>query len=158
MACSILLTCPTLVTPISFRSRLASVNSSLPLMSFLTNPSMYSDNCSVSNQVATSWVPQDATSLAVLWLCCCCPAPAPFVRNFSQNKPLRLCSDWKQNICIYADTGFEQRKIDYLYLVLHLNCKKKILMMICRFYRSEECLLFFKLCDQIFNKRRTRLW
>lgn len=95
MACNILLTWPTFVTPISFKSLLANVNSSLPLISFLTKPSIYSDNCNVSNQVATSCVPHDATSLAVLWLCCCWLDVVPFVRNFNQNKPLRLCSDWK---------------------------------------------------------------
>lgn len=54
IACKILLTCPTFVTPNSFRSLLANVSSSLPLISFFSKLSIYSESWSVSNQVATS--------------------------------------------------------------------------------------------------------
>lgn len=90
MACSIRLTCPTLVTPKSFKSLRAKERSSLPRMSFFSKLSMYSDSCSVSNHVATSCVPHEATSL--FWLDACGPKPAPFVRNFNQNSPFLLCS------------------------------------------------------------------
>lgn len=93
IACSILLTWPTFVTPKSLRSLRANVSSSLPRMSCFSKLSMYSDSWRVSSQVATSWVPQEATSrFWLLWA-----LADGLALNFSQNRPLRLCSAcWKE--------------------------------------------------------------
>ena len=81
-ACCILFTCPTLVTPSSFKSRRPKVRSSRPRMSWRVKLSAYSDNWIVSSHAATSATPHVATTCAALLL----PPPPPR-RNLCQNSP-----------------------------------------------------------------------
>lgn len=86
MACKMRLTCPTLVMPSSFRSRRASVSSSLPRMSWDTNLSAYSPNCRFSNQVQTPCTPHVVAWSRAGWPAAPAELPAKR-RNFNQNNP-----------------------------------------------------------------------